>query len=241
MQSMQKKIGFGLGYIIIFILLLYLGHWQYGRYQQKTLIEKQYAHQINNPTLSLTTLIPGMHENISYQPVHFSGQFHNEAQYWLDNQIVNHQVGYRIFSVIHLNTDHSILIDRGWVSRNNLSGNPIPNPTILPQHIWKGLLWRPQGPAFLLKKDHWNTTWPKIIQSIDQYAMQKIEDDLQCSLLPWIVILDINQPGTFLRQVPTPPMTAQKHLGYAIQWYSMAIILTILIFWFYFKKRRRDN
>ncbi|MBE8215386.1 MAG: SURF1 family protein [Endozoicomonadaceae bacterium] len=242
MIAIRKNIYFGLLYCIIFTLLLNLGCWQYTRYQQKQDNETRYAAYMTRDAIDLNGVLSHKKTDFLYQPVHFSGCLDETAEYWLDNQMCNHQVGYRVFSVVYLNSTEkeAVLIDRGWHERKK-NINPIKKLMLSKEHLFEGILWRPQGAAFLLKQDQWRPGWPKIIQSIDQKAIKKIANDLQCPVLPWIVILNQDQPGVLIRQLPRPPMTAQKHLGYAIQWFLMALVLTILMAFFYIKKRRGSH
>lgn len=177
------------------------------------------------PSVSLASLKNRAQRDLLYQPVALSGIIDNQHSFLLDNQVVNRKVGFRIFSVLQLKGGLSVLVDRGWVP-GDFSRKVLPDiPAVSGQKKWQGILWRPAGQAFLLKKDVWSEVWPKVIQAIDMPAMEK---SLGVSLFPWIVVLNSDQPGVFLYKAPMLNMKASRHLGYAVQWWLMALALVIL-------------
>jgi cytochrome oxidase assembly protein ShyY1 len=49
------------------------------------------------------------------------------------------------------------------------------------------------------------------------------------ALYPYALVLDEGQPGLFQRDwQPGVTMTPEKHLGYAVQWFGLAVALLII-------------
>jgi surfeit locus 1 family protein len=70
--------------------------------------------------------------------------------------------------------------------------------------------------------------WPKIIMAIELEAMAQ---HLGESLLPRYLRLDESSPGAFVTEWQPINTSPEKHQGYAVQWFAMALALMI---WFVF-------
>ena len=223
------------GVLCLLVVLVTLGGWQWHKYQYKQKIEHMLAERKQLVPVSLSTLGKRMHDNLLYIPVALTGSVDNAHTFLWDNQVVNRRVGFRVFSPVKLTSGAYVLIDRGWVS-GNMHRKTLPVvPEIVGVQHFSGLLWRPAGNAFLLNKDAWVSTWPKVIQAID---IKKMAQAIGHSVLPWMVVLNADQPGVFLRQAPVLPMASSRHMGYAVQWWLMAVALVILCVFFVWRGRQ---
>jgi len=77
-------------------------------------------------------------------------------------------------------------------------------------------------------------SWPSVIQVVDVSVLAK---KLAYPLLPFQIELDNNQQSGFKREwQATTVMLPEQHIAYAIQWFALAITLTILFIWYSYKK-----
>jgi len=61
-------------------------------------------------------------------------------------------------------------------------------------------------------------------------------------IFAFLVELDADQAEGYTRQWMTSTlMTPQQHFGYAMQWFGLAIALSILFFWYSSKKQTDDE
>ena len=67
------------------------------------------------------------------------------------------------------------------------------------------------------------------IQSLDSKALGEV---LEMPLIPLIIRLAEEHPNALPRYWPATNMLPEKHQGYAIQWFSMAI--AVMLAWGYF-------
>jgi surfeit locus 1 family protein len=78
--------------------------------------------------------------------------------------------------------------------------------------------------------------WPSRIQIP---VVEKLSERLGYALLPFQMELSENQPEGFARhwtiQTTIPP---EKHRAYAVQWFGLALTLTLLFLWILLKKNR---
>ncbi|MCL6268486.1 SURF1 family protein [Sansalvadorimonas sp. 2012CJ34-2] len=213
--------------ILTFVLLLLpvligLGLWQYGRYQEKLELEEQYKLR-RQKTFSISDLQAV--DDPRYYKVSTSGSFDNSRTFLLDNRVLAGRVGFHVITLFESFNGELLLVDRGWVpglpDRSRLPDIPDIEGSV----IITGESWLPAGKAFLLAEDLWSSEWPKLIQSID---FERMQSSLNQPLQPWFLVLDEQQPGSFQRNFHVVNMPPSRHLGYAVQWFSMALALVLL-------------
>ncbi len=216
--------------IVIFVfallpVLVSLGVWQLNRYGAKLDIEESF-HSRRTDQFTLQDL-QGLADPRFY-PLTLTGRFDNTRYFLLDNRILQGRVGFHALSPFLLTSGETVLVDRGWVAgipdRSRLPDVPVVEGLV----TVAGQSWQPAGEAFLLEKNRWNDGWPKVIQAIDQPDMAKA---LDVAVQPWLLILDRAQPGILQRNFAPTNMPANRHLGYAIQWFAMALALVMLGAW----------
>ena len=98
-------------------------------------------------------------------------------------------------------------------------------------HIYKA----PKNP-YLLKIEKLNYDFPQIVQSID---INLLSNELQLGLFPFVVRLQEDQLGALPRSWVVSNMTPEKHQGYALQWFLMA--LAVFVAWGFFTFRKTNG
>ena len=221
--------------IVLLPVLIGLGLWQFGRYQEKLELEEQY--QLRRQKSFSVSDLQGL-DDPCYLNVSASGQFDNSRNFLLDNKTLDGRVGFHVISPFETSTGEWLLVDRGWVSglqdRSRL-------PEVAPVSgsvVITGQSWIPAGKAFLLAEDVWSSEWPKLIQSID---LPKMKTAMDVALQPWLLVLDSDQPGSFQRNFHIVNMPPSKHLGYSVQWFAMALALVLLGGYAVFRSNKNNN
>ena len=222
---------------VLLPILLYLGFWQLGRYEEKLVIEENLQLRRFTP-LSLDDLRELNDQR--FYPLTITGTFDNSRYFLLDNRTFNGRVGFHVLTPFLTNNGELVLVDRGWIV-GSFDRRHLPDiPQVYGLTTIVGQSWQPVGEAFLLKEDVWRTGWPKVIQAIDKQAMtnalQTDDADSIDSIEPWLLILDSDQPGSLQRNFHPTSMPAERHLGYAVQWFVMALALVLLTIWAFYKE-----
>ena len=92
----------------------------------------------------------------------------------------------------------------------------------------RGVLATPPRSGMILGKTGHEASgsWPRVVQTVDLPAMAR---SLERPLLPAILLLDGDDPACHVCDWrPVPGMGAQKHRGYAFQWFALALALAVL-------------
>jgi len=214
----SPKLPSSIALVFLLPILVYLGRWQLGRAEEKTIYTERLKQDNEYVDFRAISKVDPL-----FKKVRVTGNFLGKKNYFLNNQLKNNQLGYRVISPFLVTaTNKVLLIDRGWVLE------PITESIATQkQQIFGAITTARLGIQLKPLVIDINDELP-IIHSLD-YAV--IADALNESCYPFI--LQLEQPSKLLF-TPMPKvsvnMPASKHIGYALQWFCMALMLTIYYF-----------
>ncbi len=222
-----------LGLLLVFVsLFCSLGLWQYQRAQEKRLLMQSYAER-QGQELSGYQRIFDPTQDTRFYKVRLQGHFDNQHQLFLDNKILNGQLGYEIYTPFEVKMSYSssraskiILVDRGWVPADR-------NRHILPKIepvsgliSIQGVLNTPPRYFSLGKMTESNRLqFPLRVQYIN---LDELKALLHLPLPSYILWLDPADPHGFQRHWQVTLMGPEKHILYAVQWFAFALSLLVL-------------
>jgi surfeit locus 1 family protein len=215
--------------IIIFFILLSLGFWQLNRADQKKIYLTAFRYNQQSEAMLLAD-VPHDFGLLRFHKIKLTGHFDNRHQFLLENQVVNRQQGVDVLTpFIPVGSQKIILVNRGWVPlgwQQKIQLKPVNGQTTL-----VGLLQFYRTKHFVLKEIDYQG-WPKRIQKI---AAQQIAAKLKKPIYPFYILLSPGQAHGFYRNWTIKTISAEKHQGYAIQWFALAF--TLFIIWVLFSIR----
>ncbi len=216
--------------------LIALGFWQLDRAdQKKALIELLEVRHHQTP-VRLNHSRQGL-ENLLYRRVFVSGVYDFRHQFLLDNQVIDGQIGAYVLTPLKIDgAPQSVLINRGWVPMNGRR-NIVGDLEILESHVTvNGMVKNFPGVGLKLQDAAIPSGgWPGWIQWVDPQTLAGV---LGYPLLPYQILLNADDESGFLRKWQiTYPVSPEKHLAYAVQWFALAAALVILLAW---RIRSRD-
>jgi len=220
-----RKIIFLVLSLVLVVVMGRLGVWQLERAEEK----KQLFAQWEKPAIDASFDLP---ENSTYQKVRVTGELDPERYFLLDNKIRGGRAGYEVLVLMSLEANRTLVVNLGWVAgqfnRDELPIIQIPKGTVEISG-WIKKIER----AFQLQDDVWQQRWPKRIQQIE---FEKMFEVLAIDNLQQVVLLSEKPllPELVTAWKPVN-MSVNKHLGYAVQWFLMAIVLCVMMIWFYRK------
>jgi surfeit locus 1 family protein len=207
-----------------------LGYWQLGRAQQKTdlLIQREAAMRQEPIHLGSTTVDP---RSIEGRRVEARGRFDERGMVLLDNRVRSGRVGYDVVMPLRLDgsTMH-VLVNRGWVTgtgdRARLPSVKTPEGEV---HI-VGIAVEPGLRVYELSEQQiegqvWQNLTVERYRAHTNYAIQPI------------MIQQTNDTGDGLLRVwPTPTRSIAVHRSYALQWFSLAVLIAVAYIGFAFRR-----
>jgi len=198
-----------------------LGFWQLDRMAQKqqrlaSITEKQGKESMSLID-ALATTVP------QDRRVRFEGTPDGEKLLMLDNQIHEQQVGYDILAPVQTNAGW-VLVNYGWLPAPDLT-RTLPRVKISnhPQQF-DGVVSQPSHNPLVKETLPSVTVFPLRIQ---QVSIDTASDLLSQKLLPYVVVLTAKS-DLFVRRYTRVVMPPEKHLGYAIQWFGLAIAAGVI-------------
>lgn len=221
-------------FALLLPLLLTLGFWQLDRAEQKRALVAEYEHRSELPPVEL---VPDLSETeaLRFRRVEVTGRYDNAHQLLLDNQVHEHRAGFNVITPLVIDEGRTaVLVDRGWLPLQGSRG-------ALPDLQVSELQRRVDGEAYLpfkgfrLGEAAGPGGWPRFIQYVD---FGQLEAVIGHGLLPLIVRLDPAEPDGYLREWPVIPFSADRHIGYAVQWFALASVLVVI--YVVVNTRRRD-
>ncbi|WP_108126616.1 SURF1 family protein [Saccharospirillum mangrovi] len=202
---------------IFFPVFVGLGIWQLNRANEKAQLEAQIQ-----AGREVRLLAPA-ETPVLYQHYQVSGRLDNRHLWLLDNRTHQGRAGYEVW--LPLVTDSGwYLVSAGWVAGSS-DRHQLPD-VVLPNDYRPWLAQtRPLSRTITLDQAEQNSHWPQRIQTLDPDLMAA---QLDRSKPLGLLQLTEGQPGVGpIIWTPTV-MTAQRHRGYAVQWFGMAVALVLM-------------
>ena len=226
-----------LAYLALLVLLCALGTWQLGRSEEKRLfLEQQALAFASAEIISLSNHADIDADKLRYKKTLVTGHYDTGHQFLIDNQISAGKVGYFVLTPFILQGETvGVLVNRGWIPLN-------PDRRVLPDVQIKNESTVVSGrinhfPSVGLKlagAEIPTDSWPSVLQVVDVGVLAK---KLAYPLMPFQIELDKDQPAGFKREWQAMTvMLPEQHIAYAIQWFALAITLTMLFIWYSYKK-----
>jgi len=218
--------------IASFITLYFLGNWQLKRAQWKSNIiaqlESEYAKDPTQHRLSFADL-----QNTNIQHGSIRGKFDDNNIMLFGPKKNGEDIGFDALIPMRLKQGN-VLVNMGWVkgeNRNKIT-MPIPRGYI----VLTGIARQPDWNRFTPNNSPENNIWTKL--DIEQIAQaQNIEQ-----IAP-VIFYTRSASVTFntLKMMEENWFPRNKHMQYAIFWFSMAGILLILVGIIFFKQRKERH
>jgi len=221
--------------LFFFVLTLWLGNWQTGRAETKRALQARYDVAMGEAPVHVgTTLLD--RDSILYRKLEVRGVFDTTHTILLDNRIYKGVAGYHVLTPLLIEGGPlAILVNRGWVavgrSRDQVPLPPTPHGPVRIEgmavdphsHYLELMHTAPQG---------------RVWQNLDfaRYAATT-----RLTLQPVLLLQTSPVADGLLRDWPRPDTGVSMHVGYAIQWYSLATTLVVLWLVLNVKRHRGDG
>ncbi|WP_083256813.1 SURF1 family protein [Glaciecola punicea] len=200
---------------VAIVIMAGLGFWQLDRKADKDIRLANIEKANDSAHIDLAKALGNIQ---SYQDftVVASGRAQNKY-FYIDNKLLGGRAGFHV--LVPFEADQgTLMINLGWIPGTGMRGS-------LPEFIMprlttvEGVVHIPLKNTFIKETNIAYGKFPVLLQQVD---LQEISLHLGTSVLP--VTLRLLPHGTdFVRQWQTVIMSPQKHLGYAVQWFGLAI------------------
>ncbi len=163
------------------------------------------------------------------QRIAVHGEFLPERTVLLDNKLRGGRVGYEVVTPLRLADGIHVLVNRGWIEarprRDQLPEVGTPRGRIRVEGV---VLERLPQPMRLSEKSS-----GRVRQSVD---LKEFAVETGLPLQAFVIEQHAGIADGLLREWPRPDAGAEKHAGYALQWYSLAALAVVLALVLSFRK-----
>jgi len=235
-----KSILYTLFSITVLIILIRLGFWQLDRLEWRRSFNNHYLNQIALPILNLNDN-PDSDILLAseYRKAIVSGKFDFNQQVFLQNQVYQNIPGYHVLTTFIIeNLNKAILVDRGWISLDDINQMEKIDQLSASIHQIQGVLRLGE------EKNSFGSTFahsendPNFLLLVD---IERLDERISYDLLPvYIQVENKIIDGLPYPQIVEEEITEGPHLGYAIQWFFFAGVVGVG-YPFFIKKLVREK
>jgi surfeit locus 1 family protein len=204
----------------VLALLLWLGTWQLERAGQKRALWASFERGGGAPL----ALPPAATPAPRYARVRASGHYLGARQFLIDNMTHDGAAGYRVLTPLEAADGQLLLVDRGWLPLG-ASRAQLPDVAVGagPREVIGRVDELPQ--AGIRLEVAAEPGWPRRIAFPTFAALAAA---LGRPVYPQLLLLDPALPDGYVRAWQPPGLPPERHLGYAVQWYALALTLLVL-------------
>ena len=205
--------------MVLLPCLLALGFWQLSRAEEKRQLLATHEARQQAAPIALSAL--ERESDPGYRQVRLQGYFDTRHSLFLDNRIRDGRAGVEVLQPFYDQPSGLwVLLNRGWL--------PWPDRRIRPAFVTpddylqvQGWVYVPPGVGLQLEDHESTQSWPRLISTVNA---QKLWQQLgrggyahEIRVLPG--------PVSLRADWPVVAMSPDKHTGYAVQWFAMAVAL----------------
>lgn len=203
-----------------FLIFVILGVWQLDRAAEKRILTQQKLNYAQTEPVELLSL---KHTPSEHQAVSLQGQFDANSIWFLKNQIIRGEYGYDVLIPFTTYQGESLIVNLGWVP-----GITNQNPDIHPDQLaqWldvqsiDGNARSPMDLPFVENIFQTNEKASILEITPESFPYADVEPS-------WYLQISPNDPMALRTHWQDTSIKASKHIGYAIQWFAMAITLAL--------------
>lgn len=213
--------------LMLLPVLISLGIWQLGRADEKRVILAEQAQKAAMPALSINANSNDEPAEITYRELTAAGKFDSRYRIYIDNKVHQGNVGYQIVEpFVFEQSDNAILVNRGWIAATS-------SRLQLPEVTESAGTMTIYGIAKLNTRDvasfgsgnRSGKDWPALVRWID---ISDLQTDMPYTLKPYLLLQSNDNGDGLIRDWKFIGFPAEKNESYALQWFSLAAMLSLI-------------
>ena len=219
--------------IVLIALLISLGRWQLRRADEKRVLFDSFAAGTDaTQTIELRT--PPVRR---YQHVGASGHYDPTRQILIDNMVNAERAGYFVITPFALAGGGWVLVNRGWVPLGASRAERPAIPVSSGVRQVRGRADHMPSPGIQMgTKAVLAPPYPVVAAFPSRNEIARLLGESSWTSATDLVLLDPGEPDGYVRDWSPPGFPPMRHIGYAVQWFALA--LTLFILWVVTNLRR---
>lgn len=223
MARFRPPIWATLGTVALGALFLSAGFWQLRRAAEKEALFAAFG--AGGTATALEAPVPDdAARDLRYRLIALRGRYDPSRQVLLDARVLNQRSGYEVLTPFRVG-GAAVLVNRGWIEA---PANRAELPDVAVSDAEREILGQidllPRA-ALRVEPGPPEGDWPRRLLFP---TAGEIADAIGYPVHDYQVLLDSGQPDGYLRQWRPQLLTAQEHVGYAVQWFALAAALGVI-------------
>jgi surfeit locus 1 family protein len=211
--------------LVLIALLVSLGRWQLRRADEKRALFDSFA-----AGTDVTRLIDGSTPLLPrYQHIEARGHYDQTRQVLIDNMVNGERAGYFVITPFALAGGSWVLVNRGWVP---LGASRADRPTIPVAGDMRRIRGRadhmPSPGIQMGTKAELAPPYPVVAAFPTRAEIARLLGESSWAPAADLVLLDAGEPDGYVRNWTAPGFPPMRHIGYAVQWFALALTLFII-------------
>jgi cytochrome oxidase assembly protein ShyY1 len=213
--------------VLLVPLMVGLGFWQLERAEEKARLQLEFQRQRSLLPAALEQLADETPAGLAYRPVMLRGEYLAGRDFLLDNRVYQGRYGFEVITPLRLAADGSLaLVNRGWIAGDPARRSVPDVPVVAGPVAVTGHVYVPPGEPYILAEQEPDGSWPRVVQTV-KVGVFAGQVDGAAPVFPYLVRLDAGQAGALEIDWQIINVSPEKHTGYAVQWFTMAAVLSL--------------
>jgi surfeit locus 1 family protein len=221
----------GAAALAVIVLTVSLGNWQSRRAEEKLALGRELDDAARHAVLALPSVPVGAH-GFEFSRVSARGEYSTRHTILLDNMVLRGVVGYQVLTPLKIaGGDMHVLVNRGWVAAGARRDSLPQIQTPAGMQTVEGIAVVPTSRILELDaKTEEGMVWENLV--LARYAKWS-----GLKLQPFVLQQTSDAADGLARVWQRPDTGADRHRGYAFQWYALATMTLIFYVAFSFKRQ----
>lgn len=204
------------------VIMLILGFWQLDRKSEKEIRLNNIKKASGSSALLLSEIVQKPDDYRDYQ-VKANGLL-LEPLFLIDNVMRDGLAGFYVLKPLSTNYG-VVMLNYGWIPASGPRGT-LPELEFDSIDRVTGVIYFPTDNVLVKETNSHYGQFPALLQQVD---LEEVSRHLEKDVMPFTIRLNPDDSG-YVREWQIMSMSPEKHLGYAIQWFGLAIAaLTIYL------------
>jgi surfeit locus 1 family protein len=224
--------------IVLIAMLISLGRWQLHRAAEKRVLFDSFAAgaEAARPIDLNTPKVP------RYSQVEADGHYDDTRQILIDNMVNAERAGYFVITPFALQDGGWVLVNRGWVPLGqSRAERPLIPVAADARHI-RGRADNLPSPGIRMGTPAAPAPPYPVVADFPTHAqVAQLLKESSWTPAADLILLDPKEPDGYVRDWAAPGFPPMRHIGYAVQWFSLALALLVIYIVTNVRRSRQDN
>jgi surfeit locus 1 family protein len=211
--------------IVLIVMLVSLGRWQLRRADEKRALFDSFAAagvaarpiDLHSPPVA------------RYSRVEVLGRYDETRQILIDNMVEAERAGYFVITPFVLQGGGWILVNRGWVPLGRTRADRPAIPVAGNLRTIRGRADHLPSPGIRMGVPAPLAPPYPVVAAYPTHAeLARLLKESQWVSATDLILLDADQPDGYVRHWVPPGFPPLRHVGYAVQWFGLALALAVI-------------